>query len=186
MATQPWAHKVRLLHWVLAATVTAQQLTALFMSDPGTQFLFPWHRLVGLLAALVALLFWLYSYAVYDLPLLFPWGAAGRRLALDELRGLLAGRLPPSGHRLGLSSLVHGLGLLALTGGALTGVAVYSMIPPGHSGPPANPLAFTRYVLWHKFFGEALWVYWVGHLVLALWHQLAGHRVLGAIFDPRR
>ena len=79
MSSTVWSAKVRQLHWAMVVTITFQQFSALFMSDPGTQFLFPYHRLVGVAAALVVLLFWLYSYAVYDLSLLFPWGREGRR-----------------------------------------------------------------------------------------------------------
>ena len=185
MSSTVWSAKVRQLHWAMVVTITFQQFSALFMSDPGTQFLFPYHRLVGVAAALVVLLFWLYSYAVYDLSLLFPWGREGRRLAWAELRGILQRRLPPAGHRVGLSSFVHGLGILAASGAALTGLVIFAMVPPGHVGPPEDPLAFTRYVLMHKFFGEALWVYWFGHIAFALAHQLAGDRVFGAIFGRR-
>ncbi len=177
-----WNIKVRLLHWALALTVTFQQLTSLAMSDPGTQYLFPPHEYVGVAAALVLLLFWLYSYAVYDLALLFPWGRAGRRAVLAEVRGLVRGRLPAAGHRTGLSSFIHGVGILAATGCAATGLVMYAMISPGHVGPPDDAIAFTRYTLTHKFFGQLLWIYWIGHVVMSVVHEMAGHRVLRDIF----
>ncbi|MBU0498842.1 MAG: cytochrome b/b6 domain-containing protein [Gammaproteobacteria bacterium] len=186
MTDQQWDFKVRVLHWIIAVTVAFQQLTSLAMSDPGTQYLFPYHQWVGILAGLATLLFWLHSYAEYDLPILFPWNRAGRRLVLEESLGLLHGRLPPSGKRVGLSSFVHGLGLLALSGCALTGVVMFSMIPPGHQGPPDDAIAFTRYTLQHKFLGTLLWVYFAGHLGFSLLHQARGNNVLGAIFSLRR
>lgn len=177
-----WNIKVRLLHWALALTVTFQQFTSLVMSDPGTQYLFPYHQYLGVGAATVLLLFWLYSYAAYDLVLLFPWGRAGRRAVLSEVRDVLRGHLPAEGHRLGLSSFIHGLGILAATGCAVTGLVMFAMIPPGHVGPPEDPIAFTRYTLTHKFFGELLWAYWIGHALMTVVHEAAGHRVLRDIF----
>ncbi|MCQ4245909.1 hypothetical protein CXK93_10520 [Stutzerimonas decontaminans] len=184
--TAGWDIKTRLLHWAIALTACFQQFSSLWMSDPGSQYLFPWHRLLGALTALIVLLFWLYSYAVYDLQRLFPWGRAGRLLVLREGFGLLRGRLQASGPRRGLSSFVHGLGLLALSGCAVTGMIMFAMIPPGHVGPPADGMAFTRYTLQHKFFGQLLWLYWYGHVAVAVVHQLKGNNVLGAIFGLRR
>ena len=181
-----WDINIRLLHWGIALTATFQQCSSLFMSDPGTQYLFSYHRIIGVVAAAVLLLFWLYSYAIYDLKILFPWGKESRHEVLRESKSLLRGHLPPSGRAIGLSGFVHGLGLLAMTGCALTGVIMFSMIPPGHVGPPEDPIAFTRYTLQHKFFGELLWVYWCGHVAIAVAHRVTGNKVFGAIFSLRR
>jgi cytochrome b561 len=178
-----WDINVRLLHWAIAVTVTVQQVTSLWMSDPGTQYLFSYHRLVGVVGAVVVLFFWLYSYAIYDLKYLFPWGQESRCEVWRESRALLHGRLPASGRGIGLSGFVHGLGVLALSGCALTGVIMFAMIPPGHVGPPDDPMAFTRYTLMHKFFGTALWVYWFGHVGFAVLHQLSGDNVFRDIFS---
>jgi cytochrome b561 len=181
-----WDKNTRLLHWAMMVTVLFQQLSSIWMSDPGTQYLFPYHRIIGAIAAAVVLLFWLYSYAIYDFKILFPWGKESRREVWQELLGLFRRKLPQSGHRLGLSSFVHGLGILALTGCAITGVIMFAMIPPGHSGPPDDPIAFTSYTMKHKFFGEMLWLYLYGHVTFAVIHQLAGDNVFGAIFSLRR
>ena len=180
--TKPWDLTIRLLHWAIALTVTFQQLTPIWMSDPGSQFLFPYHRIVGAVVALLLFFFWLYQYAFYDLKVLFPWGKESRKVVLKETLGLFKLKLPRSGHQVGLSSFVHGLGLLALTGCAVTGMIMFSMIPPGSSGPADDPIAFTRYTLQHKFFGEMLWYYWIGHVAFAVIHQFAGDNVFGAMF----
>ncbi|MEJ2345614.1 MAG: cytochrome b/b6 domain-containing protein [Gammaproteobacteria bacterium] len=180
--TTTWSAASRLLHWAIVLTITFQQATGLFMSDPGTQFLFPPHRYIGLVTGLVLLLFWLYSYAAYDLALLFPWNRAAFRAIASEVLGLWRRRLPPPGRRAGLSSFVHGLGILAVSGCAVTGVVIHAMIPSGPPAPPQDPAAFTRYVLAHKFFADALWVYWAGHVGFALLHQLTGSNVFGSIF----
>jgi len=177
-----WDIKTRLLHWTIAVTATFQQISSIWMSDPGTQYLFSYHRVIGVMAAVVLLLFWLYSYAIYDFKILFPWTRESKKDVKRELYALFHLHLPASGHRIGLSGFIHGLGILALTGCAVTGIVMFSMIPPGHVGPPEDPIAFTRYTLQHKFFGEALWLYWVAHVLFALLHQLTGDNVFSAIF----
>ncbi len=181
-----WDNNTRLIHWALSITVVFQQVSSIWMSDPGTQYLFPYHRIIGAIAVVVVLLFWLYSYAIYDFKIHFPWGKASRREIWQELKGLLHRKLPASGRRIGLSSFVHGLGILALTGCAITGIIMFAMIPPGHVGPPEDPIAFTRYTLQHKFFGEMLWLYLCGHVIFAVIHQLSGDNVFGAIFALRK
>ncbi len=186
MAQTTWQFPVRTLHWTIAIAVTFQQLTSLFMPYPGTQYLFPYHEYVGLLASLALLLLWLYSYSVYDLRLLFPWGKAGRQVVAAETRALLRRRLPAGGHRVGLSSFIHGLGLLAASGCAVTGTMMFTIVPPGHKGVASDPVAFTHYALEHKFFGTLLWIYIAGHILFALIHQFSGDNVFGAIFSLAR
>lgn len=180
-----WDRNIRLMHGAIALTVTLQQFTSLWMSDRATQYLFSYHRVIGAAAAVLVLFFWLYSYAIYDLKYLFPWGKSARSEIWKECRGLLKGKLPSSGRGIGLSGFVHGLGILAASGCAVTGVIMFAMIPPGHVGPPDDPMAFTRYTMMHKFFGEALWLYWFGHIGFALMHQFSGDNVLGSIFGLR-
>ena len=180
-----WDRNTRLIHWAMSLTVIFQQFSSIWMSDPGTQYLFPYHRIIGAIAVAVVLLFWLYSYAIYDFKILFPWGKASRGEIGRELKGLFQRKLPVSGRRIGLSSFGHGLGILALTGCALTGIIMFAMIPPGHVGPPEDPIAFTRYTLQHKFFGEMLWLYLCGHVIFAVFHQVSGDNVFGAIFSLR-
>jgi len=184
MPANHWDYFIRCLHWIITVAVLFQQATSLYMSDPGTQFLFPYHQWVGLLASATVVVFWAHSYGRYDLPILFPWGKAGRTAVMEDLRGLLRARLPGSGCRPGLSGFVHGLGLLALTGCALTGTIISSMITPGQ--PPDDPIAFTRYTLQHKFFGTLLWVYLAGHVGFALLHQVSGNNVFRAIFSLQK
>lgn len=181
-----WDRNTRLIHWALMVTVLFQQFSSIWMSDQGAQYLFPYHRIIGAVTVAVVLLFWLYSYAIYDFKILFPWGKEARREVWRELKGLFHRRHPASGHRIGLSSFVHGLGILALTGCAITGIIMFAMIPPGHVGPPDDPIAFTRYTLQHKFFGEMLWLYLYGHVLFSVIHQLAGDNVFGAIFSLRK
>lgn len=169
---------LRLLHAALALFTSFQLLSPLWMSDPGSQWLFPWHRLLGALTVLLVVLFWLHGYAMQSTGRLFPWHAAGARQSLRDLAGLLRGRLPAVDGPAGLSALVHGLGLLAISGCAITGMQMFLMIPPGHVGPPADGMAFTRWTLLHKSCSQLLWWYCAGHVALALLQQWRGQRVL--------
>jgi len=186
LPAKEWDIYVRLLHWVIAVSVIFQLFSSLFMADISTQYLFPFHEIIGLIASLTILMFWLYAFAVYDLPILFPWNRKGLQIVGSETLSVFRGHLPKSGRRIGLSSFVHGLGLLALTGNALTGIILFSMLPSGHQVAPSDPIAFTRYSIDHKFFGDLLWVYWFGHIAFALLHQFSGNNVLGKIFSLRQ
>ena len=185
MTERTWDMNVCKLHWAIATVVTFQQFSSLWMSDPGTQYLFPFHRIIGAMAVVVLVVFWIYSHVYGEFAILFPWGRTARREVMQDGLRIIHGRLPVSGRRVGLSGFVHGLGLLALTGCGLTGIVMFTMIPPGHIGPPDDPIAFTRYTLQHKFFGELLWWYWWGHVAFALAHQMRGDNVFGAIFRCR-
>lgn len=177
-----WRVNIRILHWIIASTVTFQLFSSLFMADQGTQFLFPVHEIIGLIAAGCIAGFWWFSINNHDLPILFPWNRAGIVAALRDIGGLFKGRLPPAGRRVGLSGLVHGLGILALTGSAITGFIIYFYAPMGQRINPADSTAFTHLSLEHKWFGELLWIYWIGHVVFALLHQLTGANIFKDIF----
>jgi cytochrome b561 len=184
MDTEPWSASTRALHWGLAATITFQLFTGLYISTPGTLAFFYFHEWSGLLSAGVILVVWLWSYANYDLPLLFPWTRAGLADVVTDLRGLLRGTLPRAGRVRGLSSFVHGLGLLAVTGMAVTGTLIFLVIPGGHGARPASTDygIFTSLSLLHKDIAVLVWIYWFGHIAFALAHQVRGGHVLGGIF----
>lgn len=186
LQSKEWDIYVRLLHWIIVVTVTFQLFSSLFMADTNQQYLFSFHEIVGLLASLTVLMFWLYAFTVYDLPILFPWNRKGLRIVGSETASLFRGRLPKDERRIGLSSFVHGLGLLALTGNALSGIILFNMLPSGHHAAPSDPMAFTQYSIIHKFFGDLLWAYWFGHIAFALLHQFSGNNVLGKIFSLRQ
>lgn len=176
---------LRLLHGAIAVLASFQQISSLWMSDPGTQWLFPFHRILGVVAVLAVLLFWMHGYAMQNTGRLFPWGKTGRAQVLADGRSLLRGQLPPVTGQPGLAAFGHGIGILLLTGCAITGLVMFSMIPPWHDGPPASPMAFTRWTLTHKWFGQWLWWYWLGHIGFALLHHWRGERVFAAMFGRR-
>ncbi|MGA9854724.1 MAG: cytochrome b/b6 domain-containing protein [Gammaproteobacteria bacterium] len=181
--TQQWGINVRIVHLILACTVTFQLFSSLCMADPGIQFLFPIHEFIGLVTAGCVLAFWWLSIANHDLRILLPWNRAGVSAILHDIGGLLHGRLPVTGKQLGLSGFVHGLGLLALTGSSITGFIIYFYVPMAGHVNPADSASFTRWSLDHKFFGELLWIYWFGHVGFAILHQILGKNIIQGIFN---
>ncbi|HQU16716.1 MAG: cytochrome b/b6 domain-containing protein [Gammaproteobacteria bacterium] len=177
-----WDTNTRILHWLLVGTVTFQLLSSLFMADVPTQFLFPIHELIGLATGACVVVFWIHVSRNGDLRILLPWNQAGAAAIGRDLFGLLRGRLPPAGRRVGLSSFVHGLGLLALTGSGFTGLILFFLAPLGSHAGPSDAVDFTNMSLDHKFFGELIWAYLIGHVLFALLHQFRSGHVLGGIF----
>lgn len=178
-----WDRPTKMLHWLLVVTVTFQLASSLFMADTATQFLYPAHEITGLIAGIGIVLFWIYAFANSDLGILLPWNRAGGIAIVHDLRGLLHGRLPRAGNQVGLSSFVHGLGLLVLSASAITGLILFTLTPLGAHAVPENALEFTRLSLYHKFLGELFWAYFIGHVAFALLHQLSGTPILGGIFN---
>ncbi len=184
MDTDSWDNGTRLLHWGLAVMISFQIFSGLLVATPGTLVYFYVHEWGGLATTVVIALNWFWSYANYDLALLFPWNDAGMADVVAELQKLRCGRLPRPGRVRGLSSFGHGLGLLAVTGMAVTGTLIYVVIPGGlgalaHS---RHYMAFTDLVRLHKVIAGLVWVYWVGHVGFAFLHQVHGGRVFGGIF----
>lgn len=184
MPAKCWSGSTRALHWGLVATITFQLFTGLYISTPGTLTYFYFHEWGGIVSSGVILLVWLWSYANYDLPLLFPWNRAGMADIVTDLRGLFRGKLPRAGRVRGLSSFIHGLGLLAVTGMAVTGILIFLVIPGGHGARPASTDygSFTALSLLHKDIAVLVWLYWFGHVGFAFAHQFRGGHVFGGIF----
>lgn len=177
-----WDTMTRALHWGLAITVTFQLFSSLMMADTPTQFLYPVHEVVGLIAGAFTIIFWIHAFANGDLGILLPWNRAGITAIMRDLRGLLRGRLPMMGDKVGLSGFIHGLGLLALTGSGASGLILFTLTPLGSHAIPANAIEFTNMSLYHKFLGELFWAYFIGHITFAVLHQLKGAHILGGIF----
>jgi hypothetical protein len=56
---------------------------------------------------------------------LYPWNYEGISIVLAENKDIFTGKMPMQGNRIGISSFVHGLGLLAITGVAITGIIIF-------------------------------------------------------------
>ena len=80
-----WGLNIRILHWIIACTVSFHLFSSLFMADRGTQFLFPVHEFVGLIAAGCIAGFWWLSFTNHDMHILLPWIRSGLRTVLQDI-----------------------------------------------------------------------------------------------------
>jgi len=181
MTQAKWSIPTRLLHMAMAFTVTLQLLLSLVMAPPdeehtGTlaRFAFEVHQWVGLAAAVVVIFHWLWSTLSRQdggLAHLFPWDGLARAAIKDDLGKLRHRQLPDGGPRGGLPGLVHGLGFLAVTGMALSGSVLFILYP--ENGKPGATVETVAEI--HAFVANFVWVYWFGHVAMALGHRRAGH-----------
>ncbi|HYW03298.1 MAG TPA: cytochrome b/b6 domain-containing protein [Gammaproteobacteria bacterium] len=179
-----WDLPTRALHWALAVTITVQMVDSFFIDASGTRAFFYVHEAIGLLAGLIILLHWLWSFANFDIRLLFPWSGDGWETVKAEAHDLLRGRLPAGGREAGLSSFVHGLGLLAVTAMGLTGFFIFLVVPGGR-GAMAHSThyeAFTDLSAVHAFFSWFVWIYLGGHVGSALVHLFRREPVFSEMF----
>lgn len=175
----------RILHWGLALTISAQLVSGLLVADPQTRMFFYFHEWDGLAASAFIAVTWLWMYAIEDLGTLFPWSRAGLRVVWADIRGLLQGTLPTGGPgHVGFASFGHGLGLLAVTGMALTGIWIFFVIPGGHGAAVASTdfREFMQVSWLHKTISYFVWAYWIGHIGFAVLHQIKGTPIFRAIF----
>ncbi len=157
-----WDKSTSLLHLGLAITVTAQLLTSQLMSrNVANAFLF--HEIFGLAAVCVVFLHWLWNYShKQNLRHLFPWNRTGLLAVAKDVKAIANRKLPPGGDRQGLAGLIHGLGFLAVTGMALSGLYIFITLQFG-----LHP-EWIQHV--HSFIANFVWVYWFGHVALAIIH----------------
>ena len=113
---------------------------------------------------------------------LFPFVSVERMrgliVELKEIPSWFAGKLRPPSDDDHISGLVHGLGLLLGLVLGLTGTSrVVGMDPVnGTMDEFVHAMKET-----HEVLGELLWYYVIGHVAMALVHQLKGHRSLQRI-----
>lgn len=185
---------IRILHWGFALGVSLQLLLEEFMKRPkpgrvrdATEaFFFGVHEVIGLMLAV-----WVIVRAVAMVDdrqswhRLFPWlSADGRRMLGEEIRevpGWFFGRLKAPQEQDTLAGSVHGLGLLLIAAMAATGTVVFLGMSPDGSMPELVHDVMEV----HEALGNLVWIYLVGHVGMALYHQLLGHRSLQRIFSLR-
>lgn len=158
-----WDKPTSLLHLGLALTVTLQLLTSQLMHHRvANAFLF--HEIFGLAAVCVVFLHWLWTTNnKRNFQHLFPWNKAGLNAICADLKSMTKGHLPTGGDRVGLAGLVHGLGFLAVTGMALSGLYIFITIQLG-----SHPM-WIRHL--HSFIANFVWIYWFAHVALAIIHK---------------
>ena len=78
-----------------------------------------------------------------------------------------------------LAGAIHGLGLLAVSAMALSGMTIFFGMGP--HGSMSHLVAQVR--LGHSFMGNVVWVYFCGHVGISLLHQLRGDRLITRMFN---
>ena len=183
-----WPREGRWLHAGIAFGVTWQLWSSLWM-EPNWKhanygsiggILFSLHSWIGLMTVLFILWQWLWIASEPQIRReIFPWRGPWASILADA-RMLLRARLPPTGPRCGLAGLMHGLGLLAVTCTGVIGSIIFFFLPQGGT-PPGGTLHML--VPLHEFLGTVVWVYWIGHVGMAVLH--AWHREpIWGIFRP--
>ena len=183
-----WNRQTRLLHMGMASLVTLQLFISLVMEAPDEEgaaglghAAFEVHEMVGFAAVIVVFLHWVWSLRDQTgggIRHLFPWRGEGWAAVKADVQDLSKRRLPAGGPRGGLPGLVHGLGFLAVTGMALTGAVLLVLLP--ESGEP--PEAAELFAEVHEFISSFVWLYWIGHVGLAVMHHMKGEGNLRAMF----
>lgn len=189
-----WDNKTILLHLGLALFVTFELFNSLIMGEPRPGrvltgldgVMFEVHEWAGMAALVIVMAHWawsLWGMGGCGIRHLFPYRALDWARIGQELRGLLAFRLPPGGPEGRLSGLVHGLGLLAVTAMVLTGAVLLSGLPED-GGRPGFFTNVAEEI--HEIFATFVWIYWGGHVALAVLHQvMAKDETLRRMFSPR-
>ncbi len=188
-AAGTWSLPTRWLHIGLASTVSLQLAISLFMEPPDEESAtalaraaFEAHEFAGMTALVIVLLHWAWNFASRahgGLSHLFPWTGAAWAEVKSDIGLLLKRQLPEGGPRGGLPGLVHGLGFLAVTGMVLTGATLFFIFP--ETGKPNDTVEF--FAETHEIIANFVWVYWGGHIALALFHKWAGHKTLQLMFN---
>lgn len=153
-------------------------------ADHFALFLFSIHWVIGFFVVIICLAYlMLVMDKVEHRNRLFPWLEKDLRASLlieakRDIPGWLKGKLPSPDQAHLIAGTVHGLGLLLATALGMTGVIIYLGIKHDGSMPPA--IRAIREI--HEVLGIMLWLFIVGHLLMATLHQIKGHRVLQNMF----
>ncbi|MDX8403701.1 MAG: cytochrome b/b6 domain-containing protein [Mariprofundaceae bacterium] len=181
----------KILHWLISSTIVIQLLSEEFMKRPkpgrirteDQELFFEVHEWFGVIVLVLVLLRFVFIMDREEWPKLFPWiTAEGRRGIISELKevpGWLVGKLRDAGEQDYVAKTVHGLGLLLALGLGMTGTILFVGMNP--DGSMDDVVHFFKEV--HELLGELLWYYVIGHVFMALLHQLLGHRSLQRIFS---
>jgi cytochrome b561 len=190
MKTNNWSLPTRLLHLGMVLTISFQLFISLIMAEPdhnGSELgrlAFEAHEIVGLTALTIVLLHWIWSLSSQfkgegGINHLFPWFGHARQTVIRDINDLLKGKFPQSGNKGGLAGLIHGLGLLAVSGIAITGGLLFVLFP--ETGKPG--MVTETFAELHEGLATLVWTYWIGHGGIAILHHIIGHDTLKNMFN---
>ncbi|MHB8253209.1 MAG: cytochrome b/b6 domain-containing protein [Acidiferrobacter sp.] len=188
MESRPWDRGTSLVHAALTITVLAQLFTGLVVSTANRPRWLAVHTVLGILTTIVIIIHWMWTWARRDIGILFPWDRAGLSRVFQELFEVFQGKLPSYGDVAGLSSFVHGIGLLAVSGMAATGILMYLVIPGGY-GLSLHSTAyafFTTLATTHLWLSYIVWFYLGGHVFFAALHEIQGNHILKHIYSHHK
>lgn len=110
----------------------------------------------------------------------FPWfSRSGRKALWHEAHTLIRFPLSAIPVEGALSGAAHGLGLLAASGMAVSGVLQYLVL----ENYVQNHALFDVAQGAHELLGALMWVYLIGHSGMGILHQWLGHQSVTRIFS---
>ncbi|WP_436395618.1 cytochrome b/b6 domain-containing protein [Acidithiobacillus ferriphilus] len=189
-SVQDWPRSTRWIHVGFALVVTFLLFSELDMKAiwkkfgelPFRHLLFHAHMWVGMFATIIVIAFWTQVFYNKSIRLhLFPYSGEYLENICRDIKGLADRRLPPSGMRGGLPGMIHGLGLLAVTGMALLGFIMFFLIPNYGVAAPISFYQIPKKL--HDFLSSFVWLYWWGHIGMATLHAAKSPAIL-RIFRP--
>lgn len=144
-------------------------------------FTYQIHKYTGMVALAVVVAHWIWSLTTRgsaNVAHLFPYAPEQRARIIKEVRGMVAKKLPDSDTLGGVTGLVHGFGLLAVSALAVTGAGLFVWWPD--LGKPDKFTLTLGDV--HSALSNLVWAYWIGHGGIALLHHYLGHDSLRKMF----
>lgn len=184
-----WPKSIKLLHILISVFMTFELMSELDMKAIWKRegelyfrhILFHAHMWVGMGTAVVIALFWLQIYCNKQVRAhLFPYRGAYLLNICVDITGMIKGYLPESGLRGGLPGLIQGVGLLAVTGMAFTGVIMFFLIPSFGVSEPIHIYQIPKKI--HDYISEFVWVFWWVHISAGVLHFIRSPR-LPAMFN---
>ena len=184
----------RWLHAGIALGITAQLGLSLVMEAPDDQDevlasglplqLFEAHENTGMALLALLVLHWLWSLSGHvedGFGHLFPWFSKERMgKVTNEAREALKFKVSDPDVNNALAGAVHGLGLLAATGMAVTGAVIFFnlTVKTGHM----TKLGETFHSI-HGAIAPLMWAYLIGHVAVAVIHKRMGHTNVKEMFS---
>ena len=187
---QEWPRSTRWIHVGFALVVTFLLFSELDMKAiwkkvgelPFRHLLFHAHMWVGMFATVIVVAFWVQVFYNKSIRAhIFPYSGEYLDNVCTDIKGLANGILPPNGMRGGVPGMIHGLGLLAVTGMALMGFIMFFLIPNYGVAAPIGFYQLPKKM--HDFLSSFVWLYWWGHIGMATLHASKSPAIL-RIFRP--
>jgi cytochrome b561 len=193
--TMKYDRVIRWLHAGIALGVVVQLSTSQLMQVPepgqgvpGTlHSLFLVHRWSGISVFAMVIIHWLWGlggHITEGWGHLFPWFSKTRFEALiSDVKAVplwLRGEFPDQrSQTIPLAGAVHGLGLLAVSAMVATGATLFFGMAPDGSMPAAVKAVEEI----HVFMANFIWIYFVAHVAMALFHQIKGTPLITDMFN---